>query len=55
MMCKKRKQTMNEKDGNKKLLRNAKFQQLFTKKDFLIFLRFWTANSKEFRSTTSYL
>jgi hypothetical protein len=41
----------------KKLLRNEKFQQLFTKKDFyfIFFLRFWIANSQEFRSTTSYL
>ena len=30
----KMKEKMNEKYGNKKLLRNAKFQQLFTKKDF---------------------
>jgi hypothetical protein len=47
-----------KKDGNKRLLLNAKFQQLFTKKDFFffsIFLRFYTANLKEFRSTTSYL
>ena len=29
-----RKQKINEKAGNKKLLLNAKFQQLFTKKDF---------------------
>ena len=44
-----------KKAGNKRLLLNAKFQQLFTKKDFLIFLRFYTKNSKEFRSTMSYL
>jgi hypothetical protein len=47
-----------KKDGNKRLLLNAKFQQLFTKKDlffFLIFLRFYTTNLKEFHSTTSYL
>jgi hypothetical protein len=29
MTCKIQKQKMNEKDGNKKLLLNAKFQQLF--------------------------
>jgi hypothetical protein len=47
-----------KKAGNKRLLLNAKFQQLFTKKDFfffLIFLRFYTTNLKEFRSSTSYL
>jgi hypothetical protein len=47
-----------KKAGNKRLLLNAKFQQLFTKKDFFffsIFLRFYAAIIKEFRSTTSYL
>jgi hypothetical protein len=47
-----------KKAGNKRLLLNAKFQQLFTKKYFFffsIFLRFYTTNIKEFRSTTSYL
>ena len=47
-----------KKAGNKRLLLNAKFQQLFTKKDFFffsIFLRFHVANIKEFFLTTSYL
>jgi hypothetical protein len=42
----------------KRLLLNAKSRQLFTKKDFFffsIFLRFYAAIIKEFRSTTSYL
>ena len=46
-----------KKAGNKRLLLNAKFQQLFTKKDFFffsIFLRFDAAIIKEFHSTTSY-
>jgi hypothetical protein len=47
-----------KKARNKRLLLNAKFQQLFTKKDlffFSIFLSFYTTNLKEFHSTTSYL
>jgi hypothetical protein len=47
-----------KKDGNKRLLLNAKFQQLFTKKDFFffsIFLRFYAENIKEFHSNMSYL
>jgi hypothetical protein len=41
-----------------KTFTKCKNQQLFTKKDFFffsIFLRFYAANIKEFRSTTSYL
>jgi hypothetical protein len=47
-----------KKDGNKRLVRNAKSQQLFTKKDlfsFSIFLRFYVAIINKFHSTTSYL
>ena len=47
-----------KKVGNKRLLLNAKFQQLFTKKDFFFFsivLRFYAANIKEFRLIASYL
>ena len=47
-----------KKVGNKRLLLNAKFQQLFTKKDFFffsIFLRFYAAKIKNFLLNTSYL
>jgi hypothetical protein len=43
------KEKMNKKAGNKKLLLNAKFQQLLKKNIYIFenFLRFWIANSKE--------
>ena len=45
---------MNKKYGNKTFT-ECKISTTFQKKDFLTFLRFWTANSKEFHSTMSYL
>ena len=54
MMCKRQKKKMNKKDGNKTFT-ECKISTTFQKKDFLTFLRFWTTNSKEFHSTTSYL
>jgi hypothetical protein len=54
MMCKRRKKKMNKKAGNKTFT-ECKISTTFQKKDFLTFLRFWTANSKEFHLTTSYL
>ena len=54
MMCKIRKQKMNKKARNKTFT-ECKISTTFQKKDFLTFLRFWTANSKEFHSTMSYL
>ena len=53
MMCKIRKQKMNKKAGNKTFT-ECKISTTF-QKIFLFFLRFWTANSKDFHSTTSYL
>jgi hypothetical protein len=49
---------MNKKIWKQKTFTKCKNQQLFTKKDFFFFsnfLRFYTTNIKEFRSTTSYL
>ena len=54
MMCKRWKQKMNKKAGNKTFT-ECKISTTFHKERFLIFLRFWTANSKEFHSTMSYL
>jgi len=41
--------------AGKKNFTKCKISTTFQKKDFLTFLRFWTTNSKEFDSTTSYL
>jgi hypothetical protein len=49
----KRKKRM-KKVGNKNFT-ECKISTTFQKKYFLTFPRFWTANSKEFHSTTSYL
>jgi hypothetical protein len=49
---------MKKNAGNKRLLLNAKFNNFSQRKIsflFLIFLRFYAANTKEFCSTTSYL
>ena len=48
------KEKMNKKDGNKTFTK-CKISTTLQKKDFLTFLRFWIANSKEFHSTMSYL
>ena len=45
---------MNKKVGNKYFIK-WKISTTFQKKDFLTFLRFYTTNIKEFRSTRSYL
>jgi hypothetical protein len=43
-----------KKSGNKTFI-ECQISTTFQKKYFLTFPRFWTANSKEFHSTTSYL
>ena len=55
MMCKRRKQKMNEKSWKQTTFTKCKISTTFHKERFLIFLRFWTAKSKEFHSTMSYL